>query len=99
VLEYILQVDQPKYGVPLCSYGHVCIVCHLQTNQELVSGQVEMAHQLGHLKEKNAEHQIRPFVVDLENMLGVSRMCCIRKDTHSVHRKAMTQYHPRLVRR
>jgi hypothetical protein len=78
VLVYILQVDQPKYGVPLCSYDHVYIVCHLQTNQELVLGQVEMAHQLGHLKEMNAEHQIRPFVVDLEQRLGVSGMCCIQ---------------------
>lgn len=54
---------------------HVYIACRLRTNQELVLGQVEMAHQLGHLKEKNAEHQIRPFVVDLEQKLGVIAMC------------------------
>lgn len=75
MLVYILQVDRPKYGVPLCSCDHVYIACRLRTNQELVLGQVEMAHQLGHLKEKNAEHQIRPFVVDLEQKLGVIAMC------------------------
>ena len=104
MLVYILQVDRPKCGVPLCSYDHVYIVCHLQTNQELVSGQVEMAHQLGHLKEKNAEHQIRPFVVDLEHMLGVSEKCCIRflvyhvvKDSNSVHRDLPSKAGPMVM--
>jgi hypothetical protein len=48
--------------VPLCSYDHVCIVCHFQINQELVLEQIETAHQLD---------QIAPVVVDVKRVIVV----------------------------